>query len=157
MNGVPIPHYAGHHYAGNLPEAIPAGGTLNLKVVAGEVHFEASGEVLAAPTITAPAAGSTFAWTDTVSLAWSTPTDPDRFSVCLNCWENSLDGASYPASGSAREFKIAPRALADYGTGAIVAVYAYKSNFLTPAGSPGVTSNVVFVARSRDAIFTVKH
>lgn len=157
VNGFPIPHCCGDLYSGNLPEAIPAEGTLNLKVVAGGVNFEASGEVIATPTVTAPDAGSTFAWTDSVSLAWSTPTDPDRFEVCLNCWENSLDGAIYPASGSAREFKIAPRALMDYGTGAVVAVYAFKSNFLKSASSPEVTSDVLFMARSRDALITIKH
>jgi hypothetical protein len=157
VNGVPIPHCCGDLYSGNLPGAVLAGGTLNLTVVAGGVNFEAPGEVTATPTITAPAAGSTFAWTDPVSLAWSTPTDPDRFEVCLNCWENSLDGAIYPASGSAREFKIAPGALVDYGAGAVVAVYAFKSNFLKSASSREVTSNVLFVARSRDALITIKH
>ena len=157
VNGFPIPHCCGDLYSGNLPEAIPAEGTLNLKVVASGVNFEASGEVIATPTVTAPAAGSTFAWTDSISLAWSTPTDPDRFEVCLNCWENSLDGAIYQASGSAREFKIDPGALVDYGTGAVVAVYAFKSNFLKSVSSPQVTSNVLFVARSRDALITIKY
>ncbi len=112
------------------------------------VNFEASAEVVAPPVVTAPVAGSTFAWTDSGSLGRSAPTDPDRFEVCLNCWENSLDDARYSVSGSAREFKIAPRALMDYGTGAIVAVYAFNSNFLKSAGSPEVTSNVLFMARS---------
>src|SRR5687768_11579377 len=103
VNGFPIPHCCGDLYAGSLPGAVPAGGTLNLKVVAGGVNFEALGEVTATPTITTPASGSTFARTDPVSLTWSIPTDPDRFEVCLNCWENSLDGAIYPASGSSRE------------------------------------------------------
>lgn len=156
VNGFPIPHCCGDLYSGNLPVEVRAGDTLKLKVVAGGVNFEAWGEV-ATPTITAPAAGSTFAWTDSVSLAWSTPTDPERFEVCLNCWENALEGATYPASGSAREFKIAPGALVDYGTGAVVAVYAYKSNFLEPAGSSEVTSNVLFMARSRDALITIKY
>jgi hypothetical protein len=158
VNGFPIPHCCGDLYSGKLPEAVPAGGTLNLKVVAGEVKFEAAGEVIGTPTITAPAAGSTVAFTDTVSLAWSISTDPDRFDVCLNCWENALEGAMYPVSGSAREFRIDPQALGlvDYGTGAVVAVYAWKSNFLKSAGPPEVTSNVLFMARSRDALITIK-
>ncbi len=156
VNGIRIPHCCGDLYSGNLPGAVPAGATLNLRVVAGGVNFEAPGEVIATPTITAPAAGSTFARTDPVGLAWSTPTDPDRFEVCLNCWENSLYGEIHPAAGSAREFKIAPGALVDFGTGAIVAVYAFKSNFLKAASSPEVTSNVRFMARSSDALITIK-
>jgi len=156
VNGFPIPHYRGDLYWGNLPGEVPAGGTLNLKVVAGGVTFEAPGEVIATPIITAPAAGSTLASTDTLKLAWSSPTDPDQFAVCLNCWENnSNDGATYYTSGSAREFKMFPNGLADYGEGTPVAVYAYKSNFLKSTSSPEVTSNVLFMARSRDALIRV--
>ena len=157
VNGVPIPHCCGDLYSGNLPGAVPAGGTLNLKVVTGGVSFEASGEVIATPTITAPAAGSSFASKDPVSLVWSIPTDPDRFEVCLNCWANSLDGAIYPATGSAREFNIAPGTLVDYGGGTIVVVSAFKSDFLKSASSREVTSDVLFLARSRDAVITIKH
>ncbi len=158
VNGFPIPHCCGDLYSGNLPEAVRAGDTLNLKVVARGVSFEAHGEVTATPTITAPAAGSTFSSSDSVSLAWSTPTDPDRFEVCLNCWENSLWGEMWPASGKVREFKIAPGSLVDFGGGAVVAVYAYKSNFLKSASpSDDATSNVVFFARSRDAIINIKY
>lgn len=157
VNGFRIPHCCGTLYSGNLPTAIPAGGTLNLRVISGGATFDATGEVTPTPTITAPAAGSTVARTDSVRLAWNSLTDPDWFEVCLNCWENSLDGATYAASGTEREFKIAPGVLMDYGTGAVIAVYAYKSNFFGSAGSPGVTSNVLFVAKSPDARITVKH
>ena len=157
VNGVRIAHCCGDLYSGSLPEAVPSGGTLNLKVVAGGVSFEAPGEVIPTPTITAPAAGSTFSWKDSVNLAWSTPTDPDRFEVCLNCWANSLDGAIYHASGSTREFKIAPGALVDYGTGTVVTVYAFKNDFLKAASSPEVTANVLFMAASRDALITIKY
>jgi hypothetical protein len=121
------------------------------------VTFEAPGEVAATPTITAPAAGKVFASTDSVSLAWTAPADPDRFEVCLNCWKNSLDGAIYQTLGSARRFEIAPRSLVDYGGGAVVAVYAFKSNFLKSGDSSQATSDVLFVARSRDAIIPISH
>ena len=94
---------------------------------------------------------------DTVRMAWSIPTDPDYFEVCLNCWENSNDGAIWPASGSAREFKIAPYSLADYGEGTIVAVYAFKKNFLKPTTSSEVKSDVLFMTRSLDAVLTIKY
>lgn len=159
VNGIPIPHFRGELYSGGLPASIPDGGTLTLKVVADRVNFEASGEVIWTPVITSPAAGTSVAFTDSVSLQWSMPTDPDYFDVCLNCLENSLDGEVRPVPGSAREFNISPRAvgLVDYGTGAVVAVYAYKKDFLKYEGSPEVTSDVLFVGRSRDLLFTIKY
>ena len=157
VNGVPIPHRTGDLYSGSLPEPVAAGGTLNLKVVTGGVSFEAPGEVTMTPVITAPRAGSSFASTDAVNLTWSTSADPDRFEVCLNCWENSLYGGIYTVSGSTREFKIAPGALVDFGTGAPVFVTAFKSNFLESARSPHVTTNVQFVADSREALITIKY
>jgi hypothetical protein len=156
VNGVPIPHCCGDLYSGGLPEPVPAGGTLNLKVVAGGVTYEAQGEIIATPTITAPAAGSTFAWTDSVGLVWSAPTDPDRFEVCLNCWANSLDGAIYQVAGSVRDFKIAPGDLVDYGTGSVVVVTAFKSDFMKSANSPQATFSVLFVASSREALIKIK-
>lgn len=157
VNGVSIPYYGGDLYSGKLPVAVAAGGTLSVKVTAGGQDFEGSGEVIPVPAITAPTAGSTFAWTDSISLAWSTPTDPDRFEVCLNCWDDSLDGAIYPAPGNSREFKIKPGSLVDYGGGAIVAVYAYKSGFLKSVSSTDATSSVLFMARSPDARIPIRH
>lgn len=157
VNGFRMGHCCGDLYAGDLPQEIPAGGVLNLRVVAGGVTFEALGEVAAPPTITAPAGRDTFSSTDTVSLAWSIPADPDRFEVCVNCWSNSNDGAIWPVSGSARKFKIAPGALVDYGSGAVVAVSAFKSNFLKSVSSRDVTSDVLFMATSRDALITIKY
>jgi hypothetical protein len=156
VNGFPIPHCCGNLYSGNLPKAVRAGDTLYLKVTAGDVTFEGFGEVMATPVITSPTAGSTFASTDSITMAWSTPTDPDRFQVCLNCRENALEAAIYHASGSAREYTIEPGILVDYGAGAVVAVYAFKSNFLKAESSPAVSSDVGFVARSRDVVITLK-
>lgn len=155
VNGFPIPREKDNLYVGKLPEPVPAGGTLNLKVVASGVTFEASGEVIAL-SITAPTAGSTFARADTVTLAWSASMDPERFEVCLNCGQGYLEGGTYPASGSARQFKIAPNMMWDYGEGTVVAVSAVKSNFLQPASSPTGTSEVSFRAASRVAGIIIK-
>jgi hypothetical protein len=156
VNGFRLAHCCGDLYEGKLPEPVRAGDMLKLKVVAGGVSFEAPGEVAPTPTITAPAAGSTITATDPVSLVWTSPVDPDDFEVCLNCWANALEGAIYRASGSARRFEIAPGTLVDYGTGTIVAVYAYKTNFLKSTGSAKVRLSVSYMARSRDAIITVR-
>lgn len=125
-----------------------------MKVVAGNVKLDASGVVIPTPTITAPIAGSIFAQSDSIRLAWSTPTDPDAFDLCFNCWENSDYRETLTVSKSAREFKIPPVTLIDEGS--VVAVYALKNNFLKSAGSPDVLLQVGFAARSRDALITVK-
>jgi hypothetical protein len=152
VNGISIPHCCGNLYSGKRPEAVPAGGTLTLKVVVGDTTFEAPGEVTPTPIITAPAAGSTFASTEAINLAWSSPKDPDQFEVCLNCWNNSIDAASYQLPGSQRDFKIEGGSLTDYGTGSIVTIYAYKKNFLTWTNSEAVFSNVLFYASSGEVI-----
>ncbi len=157
VNGFPLAHCCGDLYVGSLPGEVPAGDTLHLRVVTGGVTFEALGEVGPTPTIVAPAVGSTFAWTDSVGLAWSIPAQPDRFEVCLNCWANSLDGAIYNFPGMAREFQIAPGQLVDYGSGSIVVISAYTSNFLRSTSSPAATTNVLFLAQSREARFTITY
>ncbi|HUQ18641.1 MAG TPA: hypothetical protein VM099_03420 [Gemmatimonadaceae bacterium] len=157
VNGIQIPHCCGDLYSGILPEAVPAGATLNLEVVAAGLTFEAAGKVIAVPTITAPVEGSSFASTDTITLAWNNSTDPDRFEVCLNCVDNSLDGETYYALGSAREFRIAPGHLVDWGLGSVVAVKFRTSNFLKPESSAQATSNVEFLAKSRDRVVTIKY
>lgn len=154
VNGFPVPHVGGGIYNGDLPQAIPEGGTLSLKVVAGKKTFEGTGVVIPTPTITAPTPGSVFALTDSITLAWSTPVDPDGFRVCLNCWENSWYEGTYSVSGSARAFKIDALDLIPDGTP--VSVSASKDNFLKSAGSPDILSQVAFVTTSRDVIITVK-
>jgi hypothetical protein len=156
VNGVRIPHCCGDLYSGNLAEPVAGGGALNLKVVAGAVVFEAAGEVSPALVITSPAAGSSFAATDSVTLKWSAAPDPDAFEVCLNCWANSLYGETYTESGSTREFKIAPLSLVDFGGGSLVTVSAWKRNFLKSATSSEVTSNVLFVAWA-ETLITINH
>jgi hypothetical protein len=155
VNGFRIRYSGRGLYSGNLPAAVPAGEILNVKVIAGGVTFDGSGEVLATPVITTPAAGSTFARTDTISLAWNIMYDPEKFGVCLNCADD-FGGTMYPADGGAREFKIAPDALVDHGGGAVVAVYAYNSSFLRSTNSPQATSKVLFLTRSSDALIAIK-
>lgn len=155
VNGVAIPHCCGDLYSGKLPEAVPPGSQLDLTVSAGGLTVEATGYVLEAPIITAPATGSVLASTDFINVTWTSATDPDRFEVCLNCWENSLDGAIYQTPGTARDLKIAAGDLTDYGNGAIVAVYAMKEDFLSFTGTVAPGSRVMFVSRSPDAVFTI--
>jgi hypothetical protein len=156
VNGVTIPHCCGDLYAGDLPEVVSPGVMLNLTVsVAGRI-FVASGVVATAPIITAPISGSSAAVTDYVRVAWSSPTDPTIFDVCVNCLENALEGEITWVPGTSREFMIRPGALLDWGGGAVIAVYAKTRHFLNPAASPDFVSDVQFIARSRDVIIKMK-
>ena len=156
VNGVLLEHCCAELYVGNLPDTLPAGSTISLKVVAGAATFEATGKVIPTPVITAPVSDTTYSSTENVSLAWSTPTDPDQFEVCLNCWENALEGEIYPAPGTARSFIISPGHLVDYLDYTVVAIYARKYDFLEWVDTPAISSDVQFIARSRDAIVHIK-
>ncbi len=156
VNGVQIGYCCGNLYSGKLPDAIKAGDTLNLKVVAGGVTVEGTGIAIGTPNIALPAAGSVIGFADTLKVAWATDADPDRFEVCLNCWENSLDGALYGVPGSARNFTITPSGLVDYGTGAVVAVYARNENFMKFVGAES-GSVMLFVSRSADARIKINY
>jgi len=152
VNGFTMPYCCGDLYSGDLPEAVPDGGTLNLDVEAGGVKFEASREVIATPTITGPAEGIPIEWTDSVTLTWSSPVDPDLFEVCLNCWDNSIFGEGYYTLGSERQFKFRAGTLADFGEGAPVTVFAQKNGFIKSDSSAEVTADVRYRARAHDLI-----
>jgi len=157
VNGFPLTYCCSNLYTGTLPEAVPGGGKIYLKVVVGAVTYKALGETIPTPVITEPATGSTFASTDYVSLFWSTPADPDKFEVCLNCWPNSNEGEIYTTSGSTRAFTIAPGHLVDYEDETVVAVFAFKRDFLKSVDTPEIRSDVLFVTRSGDAHIHVRH
>ena len=156
VNGVPLGHRDGGSYQGSLPEPVTSGGKLNLKVVIDGIVFEPPGEVAPIPTITAPEAGTVIRVTDPITLLWSSPANPDRFEICTNCWENSLDGAVYPASGATREHLVAAGALVDYGGGSPLAVVAIRNNFLNPAKPAEVASTIRFIAASQ-VLITVEY
>jgi hypothetical protein len=75
----------------------------------------------------------------------------------VNCWPNSNEGYIYPASGNERQFKIGAGSLVDYGEGTVVAVYAFKKKFLKLASTGKINQDVLFVARSRDALIRIKY
>jgi hypothetical protein len=45
----------------------------------------------------------------------------------------------------------------DYGEGTVVAVYAFKKKFLKLASTGKINQDVLFVARSRDALIRIKY
>ena len=155
VNGFALKYSSEGGYLGSLPGEVSAGGTLNLKVVSGGVTIEASGKAIATPVITGPAEGRSFTVTDSITLAWSTPTDPDYFIVCMKSCGN--DGEQNLVAGSARENKISAGFLREWfgGVVPVVTVHATKSNFLKLAGSPDALLLVDFNTKSRDVLITV--
>jgi len=169
VNGVRIPHDIAEVYWGEILDAVPVGGTLTLKVIAGGDTLEATVQVPAIPTITAPAAGQVFASTDSVAVTWSSLADPDRFDIDVNDngpiyylsgsaralnnppggvvhygLGNELHWPPYSVPGSARAFKIPAGVVTDYPAGNIVSVTAIGDTFLKFSSSPKATSSVEF-------------
>jgi hypothetical protein len=155
VNGVHIPHISGGQYAGTLPEAVPAGSPITLVVRAGGLTLEGTGNAFV-PVIIAPATGSTIASTDSLTLAWTSATDPDGFEVCLNCGDGWY-GVYYKLPGTARELRFSGGDLVDWGTGAVVAVFADKKDFLALTGAVSLSSRVGFRGRSADVVFTIEN
>lgn len=119
VNGVPIPrgNPAGpggeykpppgldvRFYQGSLPEPVAAGLPLVLEVKANEITVQATGKVPEAPVLTAPAAGTVFTLADSITVTWTSTTDPDGFEVGFGF--NSFCCAFFETPGSARELKV---------------------------------------------------
>jgi hypothetical protein len=155
VNGVHIPHTSGGLYVGTLLEAVPAGSPITLVVRAGGLTLEGTGNALV-PVIIAPATGSAIASTDSITVAWTSATDPDVFEVCLNCTDDWYR-VTFPLPGTARELRISGRDLVDWGTGAVVAIWARKKDFLALTGAVSPSSRVDFSGSSPDAVFTIEH
>ena len=156
VNGVTLPHTGGGSYQGQLPAALPAGSPLNLRVSAGRATVEGTREVPEAPVVTTPVTGTVFAPTDSITVAWTSATTPDRFVVVATTMlgEESFS-QSFPAPTAARQMKIAARDFPAL-TELAIEVYAYNDGGLTGAADPasrmsirsGASSNVVI---TRDA------
>lgn len=106
VNGVAIPHAGGYpgYYSGELPAAVPPGSPLGLRVSARGLIVEATANVPETPVLTAPAKGAVFAPGSSITVRWTSATNPDRFAVYVNTnrpvWHRSLPG-------TARELEIA--------------------------------------------------
>ena len=104
VGGVAIPHAGEGSYQGALPSAIPAGSPFVLQVSAGGVTVEAAGNVPETPVISAPATGSVFGFADSISITWTSTTDPDRFTGPFAPTSGSVRGARIAASDIACDF-----------------------------------------------------
>lgn len=84
VSGVTIPHSGDGLYEGQLPGPLPAGSPFSLQVSAGRASVQGAGNVPEAPLLTAPETGTIFASTDSITVAWTSTTNPDRFVVVAN-------------------------------------------------------------------------
>jgi hypothetical protein len=134
VNGVAIPNVGGGlypgYYSGELPAPVLPGSPLHLRVSAGELVVEATGDVPETPVVTAPAAGTGFAAGGIITVRWTVATDPDRFRVYVNTnqpvWHRELPG-------TARELEIAASEL-PAGQDLVIGVVAYNDgSFSGPA------------------------
>ena len=104
-------------YDGYLSQATSAGSPLNLEVTAGGLTVEATGSVPEAPVLTAPATGAVASVADSVTVTWTSATDPSGFAVLgISDW-GWYDLAL--AEGNARDLKVAAGhiGLGDQGIG----------------------------------------
>ncbi|HZD54013.1 MAG TPA: hypothetical protein VE175_13270 [Woeseiaceae bacterium] len=123
VNGVAIPQTSAGFFQGELPEAVPAGSPLELVVSAGGVTVEAAGNVPEVPVLTAPATGTFFAFTDSITVTWNSATNPDRFVV----WVSNFfpPASSFVVAGTARQLRIAAGAI---GRGVDVEIFVSAIN-----------------------------
>jgi hypothetical protein len=125
LNGIALAHVAADLYHATIVPALAPGSELRLRVIsAGDTAVAVGHMRMANPVITAPTTGSSFSATDSVTVSWTAATDPDRFSVCINCFENSLDGGTWLQPGTARSHVIEGGLLVDYGGGSPIRVTA---------------------------------
>lgn len=104
VNGVAIPHTGEGSYEGALPNAVPAGSPVVLQVSAGGVTVEATGNVPETPVLTAPVTGRVYGFADSISITWTSPTDPDGFVGPFGPTSGSVRGARIAASDVACDF-----------------------------------------------------
>lgn len=134
VNGVVIPHAGGYpaYYRGELPAPVPPGSPLEFRVSARGLIVEATANVPEAPVLTAPATGSAVALGGSITVRWTSATNPDRFVVYVNTnrpvWRRGLPGV-------AREVEIAASEL-PAGTDVAISVVAANDAALSGPAHP---------------------
>jgi hypothetical protein len=155
VNEVVIPNvgdglYPGY-YSGELPTAVPAGSTLQLRVTVGERIVEGIGSVPETPILTAPATESVFASGDSVTFRWTSASDPDRFRVYVNTnqpvWHRELPGTT-------REIKVAATEI-PAGSRLWIGVVAYNDGSFSGPAHPDSRMGTMAV-REPTTVITIK-
>ncbi|MEJ2215871.1 MAG: hypothetical protein P8099_04575 [Gemmatimonadota bacterium] len=108
VNAVAIPQVGAGRYVGQLPAAVPAGSLIDLRLSAGGLTVQATGTVPEAPVLTAPVTGAISDAGDSITVAWTSATRPERFVVSGS---SDFDGATFDktfsVAGNARELRVA--------------------------------------------------
>ncbi|MEJ2185959.1 MAG: hypothetical protein P8Z36_08470 [Gemmatimonadota bacterium] len=146
MNGVTLSSTAlSGYYHGELPAAVPPGSPLDLRVSARGLIVEARGKVPDVPVLTAPATAAVFAPGGSITVSWTSPTDPDRFAVYVNTnqpvWNRELPG-------TARELAVAASEL-PAGSDLMISVVAYNDGSFTGPAHPDSRMGIMSVADPR--------
>jgi len=155
VNGVAIPNVGGRlypgYYSGELPAAVPPGASLDLRVSARGLVVEATNTVPAMPVLSAPYTGTIFAPTDSITVRWTSATNPDRFAVYVNSnkpdWHRDLPGA-------ARELTI-PASVLPAGVDLMIGVVAYNDGSFSGPAHPDSRMGTMVVSNLR-AVITVQ-
>lgn len=148
VNGQVMTHPAGFYedgyYGGQLTNPLREGAPIVLEVTRGGRTVTASGSVPEAPVLTAPANGAAFGPGDAVPVAWTSATQPDRFTVSAtwSCGPSCGTGASFDVAGAQRAFTI-PASGIPTGLPITLQVFAYNGgtfsgDYLPHAGYPGM-------------------
>lgn len=150
VNGVAIPHAGGYpaYYRGELPSAVPPGSPLDLRVSARGLIVQATGSVPEVPVLSAPSTGTVFAPTDSITVRWTSATNPDRFVVYVNRNGPKWRG-EFP--GTAREVEIAASEL-PAGPDFTIYVVAYNDGRFSGPAHPDSRMGTGSVGSARPVI-----
>jgi hypothetical protein len=91
VNGTELEHGGSGWYNGRVPSDLSPGDLLNLQVIVEDATVTAAGAVPSAAHVITPETGSTFSAGESVTVSWSSPTDPDRFAILVT-WEHEATG-----------------------------------------------------------------
>lgn len=158
VNGVKLVRSTEPGYYYLIRPELPAGSPVNVKVSAGGATIEATGNVPDRPVLTFPATGDILGAMDTITVTWTSATDPDRFRVEFD-WSEFSNVRQFDTPGTARELTVTGSSLWDLradDTGALVTVYALWDDFLSFTGPVAPGSGVSFSAVSEDAVLRIK-
>ncbi|MEJ2215870.1 MAG: hypothetical protein P8099_04570 [Gemmatimonadota bacterium] len=127
MNGVAIPHTGAGLYQGQLPGVVGAGSPIDL-VLGGDgliIYATGNGTVPETPVLNAPVAGATFDAGDSITVTWTSATNPDRFVVSGSSVFDGATSKTYTAAGATRELRIAA---SDFPAGADLSLSVVACN-----------------------------
>lgn len=146
LNGESFIHLGGAAYRRYpLDEPVDAGGTHELVVTIGEIVITATGLVPEQPTVTGPADGADFAPDATIPVAWTSDTDPDRFSVMGSYITDSGGGTSRgddDIPGTDREWELDAGLFPTDGRDVQIGIGAFNDGTFEGPVEPGSTMGI---------------